>query len=485
MAALALAPVRAIPAQARRDEPCCAVLTIEPTDSTTPTESAPRQPASAAQAPLNPNGTVGLVEHAAVAAEDQLRVYFREIGGVPLLTRDGERDLARTLEAATYVQAAHGWLERSGNAQPTAPELLGACWDRLLTHTKLIRAAWPSEESAPDAGRRLLLRLRELTALDVGWVQAMVSSLGVSAEVVVRDIAEASALSALLPAAWSELWAEVLTNRERWLGEPPPSSGGADAEQLRQHLELIEDAAGRARAALIEANLRLVVSIARTFYRSHLSLLDLIQEGNLGLMRAVEKFEFRKGFRFSTYATWWIRQSISRAIADQARTIRIPAHVVETITSLARLSRRLEQDLGREALAEELGAELGISVERLNEIRNASLEPVSLETPIGLDGESRLGDSIADAHAPNPVQLAAQVLLAEDIELALASLNPQEQRVLRLRFGLGADDAGQTLEQVATVLAVSRERVRHIEQRALRKLRQAPATRAWREDTDE
>ncbi len=158
--------------------------------------------------------------------------------------------------------------------------------------------------------------------------------------------------------------------------------------------------------------------------------------------------------------------------------------MVETIASLARLSRRLEQDLGREAVAEELAAELGISLERLQDIRNASLEPVSLETPIGLDGEGRLGDSIADAHAPNPARLAAQVLLAEDIELALASLNPQEQQVLRLRFGLGADDAGQTLEQVASVLAVSRERVRNIEQRALRKLRHAPATRAWREGID-
>ncbi len=464
------------------------MLRIERTRRATPTGSGPLLPAPAARAPVTPtevNGVVGVPELAAVATEDQLRAYLREIGRVPLLTRDSERDLARTLEAAAYVQAARGWLERSGDDHPSVPDLLGACWDRLLTHTQLIQAAWPSSDSAPDAGRRLLLWLSEVTVLDPEWVQEMATSIGVSAEVVVRDIAEASALSDLLPEAWSELWAEVLTNSERRLGEPPPASGGADAEQLRQHLELIEDAAGRARAALIEANLRLVVSIARTFYRGHLSLLDLIQEGNLGLMRAVEKFEFRKGYRFSTYATWWIRQSISRAIADQARTIRIPVHVVETITSLARLSRRLEQDLGREAVAEELAAELGISLERLQEIRNASLEPVSLETPIGLDGEGRLGDSIADAHAPNPVHLAAQVLLAEDVQLALASLIPQEQQVLRLRFGLGPDDAGQTLEQVGTVLAVSRERVRNIEQRALRKLRHAPATRAWREDMDE
>ncbi len=433
------------------------------------------QPGVRAQAPLNPKGTVGVVEHAATGTEDQLRVYLRDIGGVPLLTRDGERELARTLETAAYVQAARGWLERSGNDHPSVPDLLGACWDRLLTHTQLVQAAWPLPEPAPDAGRRLLLRLRELAALDVEWVQEMATSVGVSAEVVVRDIAEVSALSDLLPEAWSERWAEVLTSSGRRLGEPPPTSGGADAEQLRQHLELIEDAAGRARAALIEANLRLVVSIARTFYRGHLSLLDLIQEGNLGLMRAVEKFEFRKGFRFSTYATWWIRQSISRAIADQARTIRIPVHVVETIASLARLSRRLEQDLGREAVAEELAAELGISLERLQDIRNASLEPVSLETPIGLDGEGRLGDSIADARAPNPAQLAAQVLLAEDVELALASLNPQEQQVLRLRFGLGAAaDAGQTLEQVATVSGGEpRARAEH---RAARPAQAAPCT---------
>jgi RNA polymerase primary sigma factor len=464
------------------------MLSVERTRRTRPTGSRPLLPPPATPASPTPNdadGPVGVLEHAAAATEDQLRVYLREIGRVPLLTRDGEQDLARTLEAAAYVHAARAWLQRGGNDQPSVPDLLRACWDRLLTHTPLVQAAWPLEEPAPDAGRSLLLRLRELTALDVEWVHELATSLGLSAEVVVRDIAEASALSDLLPEPWSELWAKVLTNSEPRLGEPPSSSGSADAEQLRQHLDQIEDAAGHARATLIEANLRLVVSIARTFYRNHLSLLDLIQEGNLGLMRAVEKFEFRKGFRFSTYATWWIRQSISRAIADQARTIRVPVHVVETIARLARLSRRLEQDLGRDAIAEELAAELELSVERVQEIRNASLEPVSLETPIGLDGEGRLGDSIADAHAPNPAQLAAQVLLAEDIELALASLNPQEQQVLRLRFGLGADAAGQTLEQVATVLAVSRERVRTIEQRALTKLRRAPATRAWRADTDE
>ncbi len=320
MAAVTLAPVRAIPAEARRDEPYCAGLRIEPTDSATPSASAPRQPVSAAQAPLNPNGTVGMVEHAAAGTEDQLRVYLRDIGRVSLLTRDCERELARTLETAAYVQAARGWLERSGNDQPSVPDLLGACWDRLLTHTQLIQAAWPLEEPAPDAGRRLLLRLRELAALDVEWVQQMATSVGVSAEVVVRDIGEASALSDLLPEAWSQRWAEGLTSSAWRLGEPPPSRGGADAEQLRQHLELIEDAAGRARAALIEANLRLVVSIARTFYRGHLSLLDLIQEGNLGLMRAVEKFEFRRGLQVQH-----VRYLVDSAI-DLARNRRPGAH---------------------------------------------------------------------------------------------------------------------------------------------------------------
>jgi RNA polymerase primary sigma factor len=408
-------------------------------------------------------------------------VYLRDIGRVPLLSRDSERELARTLEAGACLQAIRGALRRRGNDQPTAYDLLAACWERLLAHTALIRAAWPSQESSPDAGRRLLPWLCELTTLDGEWVRGTASSLGVSGDVIERDLAEAAALSDLLPEAWTLLWAELLASSKRQLCELPPLPGAADGQLLRQHLEQIQDAAEHARAMLIEANLRLVVSIARKFYRGRLSFLDLIQEGNVGLMRAVEKFEFRKGYRFSTYATWWIRQSIFRAIAEQARVIRIPAHMAEMMAKVARLSRRLEQDLSRDAVAEELAAELGISMERLQEIRNASQEPVSLETPLGFESNDRLGDSIADVHAPSPARLAAQVLLAEHVQVALASLIPQEQQVLRLRFGIGADGNTQTLEQVATVLAVSRERVRDIEMRALRKLRRAPATLAWHE----
>jgi RNA polymerase primary sigma factor len=429
-----------------------------------------------------PNGApaVRLADGAGATTEEQLRVYLRDIGRVPLLTREGEQDLARTLEAAAYVHAVQGRLEQRGNGLPSAHDVLLACWYRLLAHARLVLVACPPDALGTEAALGSLRRLGQLAALDVERLGHIAASMGVSVEAAARDIAEASVLSGLLPDTWRKLGAAALVRRNGHLGQSEPPSGGADAEHLRQHLLDIEHAADGARTALIEANLRLVVSVARQYYRSQLSLLDLIQEGNIGLMRAVEKFEFRKGYKFSTYATWWIRQAITRAIADQARTIRIPIHVIETMTKLPRLGRRLEQDLGRAALDEELAAELGLGTDRVREIRKAAQEPVSLETPVGVDGDGRLGDSIPDADAPNPLKVAGAVLLTEHVRLALESLAPRERQVLRLRFGF-EPGGGQTLEAVARALAVSRERVRQIESRALRKLRQAPATQAWRD----
>jgi len=253
----------------------------------------------------------------------------------------------------------------------------------------------------------------------------------------------------------------------------------AEIEELKEEIKNLQadaDLGAEAKKRLAEANLRLVVSIAKRYVGRGMLFLDLIQEGNLGLIKAVEKFDYRKGYKFSTYATWWIRQAITRAIADQARTIRIPVHMVETINKLIRVSRQLLQELGREPSPEEIAEEMSLPVDRVREILKISQEPVSLETPIGEEEDSHLGDFIRDENVPVPADAAAFTLLKEQLEEVLGTLTEREQKVLTLRFGL-EDGRARTLEEVGKEFNVTRERIRQIEAKALRKLRHPSRSR--------
>ena len=256
------------------------------------------------------------------------------------------------------------------------------------------------------------------------------------------------------------------------------------AEEEIDLAKKMEDGDLEAKKRLAEANLRLVVSIAKRYVGRGMLFLDLIQEGNLGLIKAVEKFDYTKGYKFSTYATWWIRQAITRAIADQARTIRIPVHMVETINKLIRVSRQLLQEFGREPLPEEIAKEMNMPVDKVREIMKISQEPVSLETPIGEEEDSHLGDFIPDEDAPVPADAAAFTLLKEQLMDVLDTLTPREEQVLRLRFGLD-DGRARTLEEVGRVFKVTRERIRQIEAKALRKLRHPSRSKKLKDYLDE
>ena len=456
---------------------------------------------------------IGQLSIALELSDDPVRLYLKEIGQVELLTPDQELWLAVRMEAVRLLEVLRSGRAARKKKSEEIEALYHTVFDDMRTAWKRVREdATRLGESEPD----LELVLEEARQLRITWESGTISYVRTwlnndmwgsdpAWEQVARNTINVFIAFYLFPAGVIERFLERLhkgkgfpTKRtfKRWI---------TDEEDLLDDLRIVTALSENAQAALIRANLRLVVSVAKRYMGRGIAFLDLIQEGNIGLLRAVEKFDPAKGYKFSTYATWWIRQAISRAIADQARTIRIPVHMVETINRLVRVQRRMVQDLGREATSEELALEMDLmepeevqmirtaivdetpldpalerkwerSAAKVRKIMRISQEPMSLETPVGAEDSSQLGDFIEDETMPEPVDAAAKELLKEQVQSALSVLTERERQVLEMRFGL-KDGKDYTLEEVGRYFKVTRERIRQIEAKALRKLRHPTRSR--------
>lgn len=423
--------------------------------------------------------------------DDPVRMYLHEIGRVPLLTAEDEKRLAQQMEMGKRISEIKAGCRRESGHEPTPTDTIRCMLTEIglaagFIHAMQKELGIPNETNFKKALFDPQLRGAMDNEIDQRLTLALSTSMGLALAEVEQVLINLSLNSNLIPSTVIEQLGEEVTLDE--LAEIVKTQAFTDAikpyeAKTGRYFEDMQREAGKAQKHLTEANLRLVVSVAKKHIGRGMPLLDLLQEGNIGLIRAVEKFDYHRGFKFSTYATWWIRQAITRSISDQARTIRVPVHMIEQINKVVRESRQLMQKLGREPSDDEIAEQLGWPVSRVKSVKNVAREPISLETPIGEEEDSLLGDFIEDKEIENPSIQTDYKLLQEQIKMVLSTLPPREQEVLRMRFGLD-DGYSLTLEEVGLYFNVTRERIRQIEAKALKKLRHFKRSQKLRDYMD-